>query len=640
MIRRIPGFLLAAIAAVSLTSQAHAAPVAYWSFDGIPVDLVSGSIGTLNGGAGYSFTTVAPVPNNLGSLQLDGNAGSFFSVAPPPGSVGGNFTVSAWANIASNAHPNNILSTRAPGETSFDMKLLNGNQVHGDIGNGAGTWGVTNADYNAPYNNNQWYHIAYVVNNANWKVYVNGTQAATGSYGSEIRPFLWDSSRTISIGRYDGSAASNEALNGFIDEVAVYNQALAPSQITALATGTSPLAIAGGRKAGAMELIPFANDADSDISSLKTYTHAIDFGSTPAPTINGVAFTQVAAPGVFPGGSTNIPSTHPGNAGHNTTGSIAGMMEDMVYGNGQSQIVLNGLTVGQSYDTRLYMRQWGVGDRKNMLEFDIDNDGSPERSIRINEDKAIQSGFSADNQAYMVSYTFVAEATSMTIRANQMVGNPDTLHLYGLTNEVTSRKPIESLFSTGLDAFGGALVGGSPDPHYSLVSAPQGTQALAILNHSAWAANEASSGWIGVADPGTTNVAVGDYRFRTSFDLTGFDPSSAEVNMTIFVDNRVSDVLLNGVSTGISLIYPGVGDQTFTPGGSKHFQLSSGFIPGLNTIEFVLNNEGTDVNPGGLRVDISGTAEAVPEPSTLALALAAGGLGLIGLRRRSAKSVA
>jgi hypothetical protein len=170
-------------------------------------------------------------------------------------------------------------------------------------------------------------------------------------------------------------------------------------------------------------------------------------------------------------------------------------------------------------------------------------------------------------------------------------------------------QPVPALFNTGVDANHDSLLPGAPDPHYLLTVSAQSTPpppplaATVIQNHPAWLANDASSSWIGPVNPGTANVAAGEYRYRTTFDLTGFDARTAQIILSLAADNRVNNVLLNGASTGIAF----VGFAGFSP----NFTLTSGFVPGTNTLEFITANDTTTPNPAGFRARLSGTAQVV-----------------------------
>lgn len=196
-----------------------------------------------------------------------------------------------------------------------------------------------------------------------------------------------------------------------------------------------------------------------------------------------------------------------------------------------------------------------------------------------------------------------------------------------------------SVFSTGMSSTGTLLPNGTVgDPHYSLVSAPGGDLKTLVVATSAfgfpigpWLGDNTTSRWIGINAP-SLNGAAGDYAYRTTFDLTGLDYSTASLVVRWSADNTASDILLNGVSTGVA----GTDFNAF----SAYATISSGFVAGLNTLDFLVSNAGTTDNPTGLRVEITGTADApsppvIPEPASLALL----GIGLAGLglgRRRKA----
>ncbi len=149
-----------------------------------------------------------------------------------------------------------------------------------------------------------------------------------------------------------------------------------------------------------------------------------------------------------------------------------------------------------------------------------------------------------------------------------------------------------------------------------------------------WLTNTSTSKWITPAvnqgasfDP-TTN---GTYSWKLSFDLSGFNASTASFSGQFAADNSAV-VKLNGVQIG--------GASGFSS--FYNFGATSGFNSGVNTLEFVVTNfaQGSG-NPTGLRVEfLQSSVAAVPEPETYAMLLA--GLGLMGAisRRRAKKSAA
>ncbi len=181
---------------------------------------------------------------------------------------------------------------------------------------------------------------------------------------------------------------------------------------------------------------------------------------------------------------------------------------------------------------------------------------------------------------------------------------------------VGSPQSLPTVFNTGVGPNGAVLSPGSPDPHYLLtlsaqsVPPPPSIPATVIQNHPAWAANDAVSSWIGPVNPGTVSVAGGDYNYRTTFSLDGFDPSTASLTMSVGADNRLTNVLFNGVSKPITY----VGFATL----SAPFSITSGFVPGLNTLDFFTVNDTTSPNPAGFRLNLAGTGRRLfPVNTTL-----------------------
>jgi hypothetical protein len=96
-------------------------------------------------------------------------------------------------------------------------------------------------------------------------------------------------------------------------------------------------------------------------------------------------------------------------------------------------------------------------------------------------------------------------------------------------------------------------------------------------------------------------------------------------------------ILINGADAGVA---PTSSPLNVDKGDYRSwfsFNISSGFSYGqVNTLDFYVNNiPGPANNPAGLRVEMVGTATAVPEPSTYFAGISAlGMLCLLGKRNR------
>jgi hypothetical protein len=117
----------------------------------------------------------------------------------------------------------------------------------------------------------------------------------------------------------------------------------------------------------------------------------------------------------------------------------------------------------------------------------------------------------------------------------------------------------------------------------------------------------------------------GPYNYTTTFSLSGLIASTASITGKLSADDQVVGVELNGVLVVPAITTP---DQSYTT--LQSFSITSGFVSGTNTLEFLTSNNHGIVT--GFIADMTGTATAVPEPTSLAMLLT-GACGLLTFRR-------
>jgi hypothetical protein len=159
---------------------------------------------------------------------------------------------------------------------------------------------------------------------------------------------------------------------------------------------------------------------------------------------------------------------------------------------------------------------------------------------------------------------------------------------------------VPGLCNTGVDNSREVLPLLSLEQHYTVSGAATNAYVVPPVYDPArswfWAPAPAGSAWIGPNS--TTNTSspdpVGVYHYVLKFDLTGFDVARVKVSGYWMTDNAAT-LLLNGKDTGFNKEADGFHQL-------DSFTITSGFLPGLNSLEFRVENEDIGPNPTGLVV--------------------------------------
>lgn len=147
--------------------------------------------------------------------------------------------------------------------------------------------------------------------------------------------------------------------------------------------------------------------------------------------------------------------------------------------------------------------------------------------------------------------------------------------------------------------------------------------------------------WIADEADGSQPGGVGNWTFfvfRQTFDLAGYKPGTANLTFRWAADDSGEIVADRGswipafsLNGGAFTTYPGSTPDHRIPtyGFCDWISLTSGFVEGINTIDFYVQGNGM-TDGFGLQVQ-SFTADAVPGPAGFVLCIS---MGMIGRRRR------
>jgi len=211
-------------------------PIAHWKLDdtqGEARDSAGGHHGTIHGAVSHAGKSGR-------ALLFDRAKGDHVSIPYSPDFELGTFTVSAWVWLTKEPTFSGILGTRTGGEFNFDMKV-NTDKVHGDIGDGR-RWIETRVNFykddvgsnghGGDLETQRWFLITFVVDGEHkeCRLYLDADRKKTLPFQGE--PKLMRQGQTMHI----GNTGANEFMDGVIDDVRIWKEALTDEQIKQLRT--------------------------------------------------------------------------------------------------------------------------------------------------------------------------------------------------------------------------------------------------------------------------------------------------------------------------------------------------------------------------------------------------------------------
>ncbi len=221
-------------------------PVGYWK-----LDENTGTSAFDSSGNGYtgSFTNnpiwkIGKIGNALNFTNTSNN-GSTVTISDQDNldlASDGNISVAAWIYRTADSRTDNgssgtIVAKKASGGTGWylatgDSDSGNANKIM--FGVDGSEWGNSNTSIT----NNQWYHVeATIMTGKILTMYINGV--IDSLYTLATPPATNSTNVTIGFGNTDGN--QNNAFNGMIDDVKIYNYTRSQSQVVEDMNGSHPL---------------------------------------------------------------------------------------------------------------------------------------------------------------------------------------------------------------------------------------------------------------------------------------------------------------------------------------------------------------------------------------------------------------
>jgi len=240
-------------------------------------------------------------------------------------------------------------------------------------------------------------------------------------------------------------------------------------------------------------------------------------------------------------------------------------------------------------------------------EFGVEVDRQQVTHLRVFEGQVSAATLDAEGKTTQQKMVLVNEAVSLQPKTGAIESAP-------VAEE--NRFIRRLLFPLPLYSTGVGLAEGDDDPHWQIVAAenhpgfvPQ--QAIVATAARTYMPNDSQkSQWLSLEKNLPEVDRKSRYTFRTSFDLSSFDPTTASIRGSFSVDNQVTAIRVNGVEIPVPE-HPMEEYQKMVS-----FSVEPGLLKaGRNDLELDIFNGGEGVeepiSPTALRVLLTGMGQKI-----------------------------
>ncbi len=303
----------------------------------------------------------------------------------------------------------------------------------------------------------------------------------------------WDADYAFNAGSISEGVPFSTNITGLLHGVQYYYRTYASNSygeswadVETFTTASSP--------AYGFELNSFASadDDDTGISPLITYTHRVDVNNNGATVINGVTFDNT-------GSYTLTGATANYNDGNGYIGTgILEMTDDFKYNGNPAVLTLSGLTPGVTYKLRLYINAWG--NQPQTFSFD---DTAP-ATVVTDVDRGTTDGKPAS-----LDYTYVLGAGDTDLAVTVTPQGAGTFHFMGFSNEELSPVGIDNTAAANLTTTSADLVG--------TLYGEDSVFDVSVY----WSATDNPNAAAWLADGGASSTPIGSYTNVAAHSVTG-----------------------------------------------------------------------------------------------------------------------